>query len=141
MDCWGRERELVFNTFLQVAHTDFFRFFFSSLVVIIFISFSLKMSNHELISAISASKWTYSWGHKYSWNLNFSRVRTSLYIDFLFSLDFFFLVCERFFFAVEILFRRRLRQFLLLKMSLDSKSELPNQISWIWLFVHLTCSE
>lgn len=28
--------------------------------------------------------------HKYSWNLNFSRVRTSLYIDFLFSLDFFF---------------------------------------------------
>lgn len=113
-----------------------FSLFFSLLDVVIFISFSLKMSNHELISAISASKWTYSWGHKYSWNLNFSRVRTSLYIDFLFSLDFFFLVCERFFFsplnfffAAEIFFRHRLRQFLLLKMSLDSKSELPNQIS------------
>lgn len=39
-----------------------FSLFFSSLVVIIFISFSLKMSNHELISAISTSKWTYSWG-------------------------------------------------------------------------------
>lgn len=111
MDCWGREREMVFNTFLQVAHTDFFRFFFSLLDVVIFISFSLKMSNHELISAISASKWTYSWGHKYSWNLNFSRVRTSLYIDFLFSLDFFFLSCVKdffsslkFFFAVEIIF-------------------------------------
>lgn len=136
MDCWGREREMVFNTFLQVAHTDFFRFFFSLLDVVIFISFSLKMSNHELISAISASKWTYSWGHKYSWNLNFSRVRTSLYIDFLFSLDFFFSRVWKIFFRrwnffspLRLFFRRRLRQFLLLKMSLDSKSELPNQIS------------
>lgn len=84
-----------------------FSLFFSLLVVVIlfyfiFISFSLKMSNHELISAISASKWTYSWGHKYSWNLNFSRVRTSLYIDFLFSLDFFFSCVKDFFFASEI---------------------------------------
>lgn len=141
MDCWGRERELVFNTFLQVAHTDFFRFFFSSLVVIIFISFSLKMSNHELISAISDSKWTYSWGTNIHEIWIFHESELVCILTSCFLLVFFPRVWKIFFFAVEILFRRRLRQFLLLKMSLDSKSELPNQISWIWLFVHLTCSE